>query len=112
HGRERTAMEGALEGYDLVGSVAMQGAVLAGEFDRTLVGLGPTICEEYLVKPAKVGQLGRKLNGNVIIVSWARCDQLPRLPSDGVSDGSRRMAEAVDRPALHEVQISFAIVVP
>jgi len=83
--------------------MAIEGAVLAGELDCTLVGFGPAVSEEDLVEPAQFGELGRKRNGNVVVVSRTRRDQLARLPANRVGDGRGRMAEAVDRPALHEV---------
>src|SRR5262249_28253934 len=100
------------EGDDLEGTLAFEGAVLAGELDCTLVGLGSAVCEEDLVEPAQFGQLGRKFNGNVIVVSRARRDQLARLMAYRLGDRRRRMAEAVDRPALHEIKIPSAVVVP
>src|SRR5215831_6568144 len=90
----------------------MQSAVLTGELDRTLVGLGPAVGEKDLVEPAQLGQFRRKLDGNVVVISRTRCDEFTRLPAYRVDHNRRRMAEAVDRPALHEVEISFTIVVP
>jgi len=93
-------------------SVAMQGSVFAGELDCAFVGLGPAIGEEHLVEPAQIDQLVGKLDGNVVVVSRARGDQLVRLPADRVDDSGWRMAEAVDCPALYEIEIALAIVVP
>src|SRR5262249_48161014 len=100
------------EGDDFVSAVAMQSAVFTCELDPTLVGLGSAVREKDLIQPAQLGQFRRKLNGNVVVVGRTRCDQLARLSAYRLDDSRRRMAEAVDRPALHKVEISFPIVVP
>ena len=112
HGRERPAMKAALEGDDLIGAILVQRAVFAREFYGAFVGFGAGIGKEHLVETRMIHERFCELQADRVVVSGARRQQQFGLRGKGFGHGRRRVAEAVHRPALDEVEIALAGVVP
>ncbi len=112
HGRQRPAVEAALEGDDLVGAVLVQGAVFAREFDRAFVGFRARIGEEHLIEAAVIGQRLCELEAGAVVKSRTRRQQQFCLCRQRFGDLGRGVAKAIDRPTLDEVEIALAAVVP
>ena len=112
HGRERAAVEAADEGDDLVGAALVQRAEFARELDCALIGFGAGIGKEHLVEAAVGDQRVCQLQAGPVEERRARRQQQLCLRGKRVGDDGRRVAEAIDRPALHEIEIALAAVVP
>ena len=79
HGGERAAVEGVVEGDDLVGPVTMPRAPFARELDRALVRLGAAVAEEHLVEAAVRGEQPRQARRGRVEKRRAAVDQALRL---------------------------------
>ena len=112
HGRERAAVKTALEGDDFVRAAFMQRAVFAREFYGAFVGFSAGIGEKHPVEATIVDQRFRQLQADRVVVSGAWRQQQLCLRGESVGHGRRRMAEAIHRPALDEIEIAFAGIVP
>jgi len=105
-------VKAAFEGDDLERTVLVQGAVFACELDRALIGFGAGIGEEHLIEATSVDERFRQHQARGIVIRGACGDQRLRLRRDRVRHARRRMAEAVHRPSLDEVEIAFARIIP
>ena len=109
-GRERAAVEGALEGDDAEAlGRAIHIVIAARRLDRAFHRLGAGIGEEYAVGEARRDELLRRaaLAGNLEDVG-----DVPELLGLRLQRGDQvrmRMAEHVDRDAAHEVEIAPAV---
>ena len=112
HGRERAAVEAADEGDDLMRAALVQRAEFARELDRALIGFGAGIGEEHLVEAAVGDQRLGELQAGPVEEGGARRQQQFCLRGQRVGNDRGRMAEAIDGPALHEIEIALAAVVP
>ena len=90
----------------------MQRAVFARELDRALIGFRARIGEEHLVEAAAIDQRLRQLQAGPVVERRARRQQQFCLRRQRFGDDRRRMAEAIDRPALDEIEIALAAVIP
>jgi hypothetical protein len=70
------------------------------------------LVNKRLVERAVRHQRLRERDTRGVMVSGARCYQQVGLLGEGIGDDPRRMAEAIDRPALDEIKIALAGVVP
>src|SRR5437762_12753902 len=111
HGGERAAVKSAFEGDDFESAVLVFCAVFPRELDGALVGLRAGIGEEDLIEAAVLDQRFRKLQARTVVEGGTRRQQQPGLRGERFRNGRRRMAERVDGPALHEVEIALAGVV-
>src|SRR5690242_18587885 len=105
-------MEAALEGDDLERSVLMQGAIFARELDRAFIGFSAGTGEEHLVKAALIDKRLRELEASGVVVRGARRNQEFCLRRKGLRQAGRRVTETVHRPALDEIEIALARIVP
>ena len=112
HGRQRAAVKAAVEGDDLVGAVSVQGAVFARELDGAFVGLRARIGEEHLVEAAVIDQRFCQCEAGAVVERRARGEQQFGLGCERIGNGRRRVAEAIDRPALDEIEVALAAVIP
>src|SRR5450631_751059 len=105
-------MKCALDGDDFASAVLVQGAVSAREFYRAFVGFRAGIGKEHLVEAAASDQRLGELEAGGVVKRRARRQQPFCLFGERLGDFRRRMAEAIDRPPLDEVEIALAAVVP
>ncbi len=105
-------MEAVIHGDDLEGAGALPGAPLARQLDRTLVGLGAAVAEEDLVEARVLDEAAGQAGHLRVVVGGAAVDQPPGLERHRLRDDRGGVAEAVDGPALHEVEIGLAVLVP
>jgi hypothetical protein len=112
HGRERAAVEAASEGDDLMRAAFVQRTEFARELDRALIGLGARVRKEHLVEAAVGDQRVGQFQAGLVEERGARRQQQLCLRRNRVGNDGRRMAEAIDGPALHEIEIALAAVVP
>ncbi len=111
HGGQRAAVKAIVEGDDLVGAALVPLAPFACQLDGALIGLGAAAGEEHPVKAGVRHQPLRQSRRGHVEKGRARVDQLCRLFGQGLLDLRRAMAEAIHRPALHEIQIALAAMV-
>src|SRR5262245_12022415 len=90
----------------------MANAPLARQLDRALVRLRTAITEEHLVEPGCLGEQGREAAHGLVVVRGAAVDQALALGGERVQNDARRVAQTVDGPALDEVEIALAVVIP
>ena len=86
--------------------VAVQRAPFPGELDRALIRLRPAIGQEDVIQPAMRRDQVRQPDHLVVVEGRAAIDQLARLGRQRVQDRPRRVAKAVHRPALDEVEVA------
>jgi hypothetical protein len=72
----------------------------------------PEIGEEHLVEAALFDEGLRQLQAGAVVEGGARRQQKPGLRRQRIGDDDRRVTEAVDGPALHEVEVTLAGIVP
>ena len=111
HRGKRAAVEAVIHGDDLIGAVAMFRAPLARQLDGALVGLGAAVGKEHLMQPAMPRQQIRQPDHLIVVEGGAAVDQSLRLARQRLDDRSRRVAQAVHRPALDEIEIAAAFAV-
>ncbi|CAM2158588.1 conserved hypothetical protein [Paraburkholderia tropica] len=111
HRRDRAAVEAVVERDDLERAVAMLFAPLARELDRAFVGFGAAVGEEHLVEAAMLGEQARETRHRLVVEGRRRIDEQARLLVHRFDHAVVAVAEAVDRPALNEVEIALAFVV-
>jgi hypothetical protein len=104
-------VEAVVEGDDLVGAALVHLAPLAGELDGPLVGLGAGVGKEHPVEHRVGGEDASQLDHRAIVEGRAGVEQGAGLGHQGVADLGRAVPQAIDRPALDEVQVGLAIVV-
>jgi len=90
----------------------MQRAIFARELDRAFVGFATRIGKEHLVEAALLDQRVGELQAGIVVIGRARGDQKLGLRGQRVGHDIRRVAEAIHRPALDEIEIALAGVVP
>jgi hypothetical protein len=105
-------VKAAFEGDDFERTVLVLRAVFPRQLDRAFIGFGARIGEEYLVEAGVGDERVGKLQAGPVVESRARGQQQLGLRRERIGHDSRRMAEAVNRPALHEIEIALAAVVP
>src|ERR1700692_3933905 len=105
-------MKTAFKGDDFVRAVSMHDVVFAGEFYCALVGFGARIGKEHLVEAAVIDQSFCQFEAWAIVEGRAWRQQQLCLRGKRLCDDGRRVAEAIDRPALHEVEIALAAIIP
>ena len=105
-------MKAAFEGDDFERAILVLRTVFPRELDGAFVGLRAGIGEEYPIEAAVLDQRLRKLQAGAVVEGGAWRQQQFGLRGKRFSNGRRRMAERVDGPALHEVEIALARVVP
>ena len=112
HRSLRPPVERVQGGNDLVGPVAVQLAVAAGQLHRALHGFGPAVAEEHQVKAAILYQcFGQpELGDGVELVG--RLDQGPGLFGNSLGNHRVAVAQLVYRPAGDEVEVLLAVGVP
>jgi len=76
-----------------------------GELDGTLVGLRPGVAEEDGIEPARAGEKARQPGHRLVVVGGAAIDQSLGLRLEGLEHDGMAVAEAVDGPALDEIQV-------
>ena len=111
HRGKRAAVEAVIHGDDLIGAVAMFRAPFARQLDGALVGLGAAVGEEHLMQPAMPRQQIGQPDHLIVVEGGAAVDQSLGLARQRLEDRPRRMAEAVHRPALDEIEIAAAFAV-
>ena len=111
HRGQRTAVERLREGDDLVRATAMPLTPAPRQLDRTLVGLGAAGGQEHPRQARQVRQPRGQRDRLVVEHARAGVDQPLRLPRQRLHDLRRAMAEHVDRPALDEIEVTFASVI-
>ncbi len=105
-------MEGILQRDDLVGPALVFVAPFARKLDRTFIGFGAAIGEEHFLETAVPDDLLREAHGRLVVESRARRDQLAGLLHQRIRYDSRAVAQAIHRPALHEIEVALAFVIP
>ena len=105
-------MERVFGDDDLVGTVALHLAPLAGELDQPLDGLGAAVAEERLVHTAALAEQFRQLELRHGVVQVGDRDELLRLPRQRLNDDGVSVAEAGDGDAADEVEVLLAVAVP
>src|SRR5579859_7768851 len=105
-------MKGILQGNDLVGAAFVAGAPFAGKLDRAFIGLAPAVGEKHFLEAAVLDDALGEAYRRLVVESRAGRDQLARLVQQGLRYERRAMAQAIDCPALHEVEIALAFVIP
>src|SRR3546814_8519861 len=91
---------------DLVGAVATHLAPFARQLDGAFVGFGTAIGKEDAIEARCTGQAFGQLHRGLVVKSRRRIDQQGGLLIDGLDHVCRAMPQAVNRPALHEIQRS------
>jgi hypothetical protein len=102
-------VKAAVRGDDLVRAVSMEGAPLAGQLDRALVGLRAAVAKEHVLESARPGDQRGQVRHALVVEGGTAVDQAGRLRPDGVHHDRVAVAQAVDGPALHEVQVRPAL---
>ena len=105
-------MEAALEGDDPVRVALVQGAIFTCELDRALIGFRAGIGEEHLIEATLVDQRLCQLEAGGIVKGRTWGQQQLCLRRERFGNFGRRMAEAIDCPALNEIEIALAGVIP
>ena len=105
-------MKGAFERDDLVSAVAVQGAVFPGELDRALIGFCAGIGEEHLVEATIIDQGLCQLEARCVVKGGTWGQQQLCLRRERFGDFRRRVAQAIDRPTLNEIEIALAGFIP
>ena len=111
HRCERASMKAVHERDDLEGAVAMHLTPLARQLDRAFVGLGAARAKEHPFEPGKLCEPGGKFQRGCIEVRRAGADEPLRLARKRFLNLWRRVPQRVDRPALHEVEVTLAAMV-
>ena len=101
-------MKAVVEGDDLVRAVLVATAPLARQLDGTLVGLRPRVSEEGPPEVGVLGEQARQLQRRLVVEGGTRRDERPGLRGERVHHRGRTMAQAIDRPALDEVEVALA----
>src|SRR5262249_41106541 len=112
HRGERAPVKSTVHGDDLRSAGAMASAPLARQLDRALVRLRAAIAEKHLVEPRRLGEQGREAPHGPVVIRGTAVDQPLALRHERVQHDARAMAETVDGPALDEVEIALAILIP
>ena len=107
-----SAVKTSLERDDLVSAIAMQGAVFPRKLDRALVGFRARIGEEHLIEAAVIDQGLCQLEARRVVKGRTWRQQQLCLRRKRFDDDRRRMAQAIDRPALNEIEIALAGFIP
>src|SRR4051812_25942652 len=105
-------MKPAFKGDDLVRAIPMPCAKLARELDRALIRFRTRIGEEHLIEATLIYQRLCQLQARRVEKGRARRKQQFRLFGQRFSDDRWGVPEAIDRPALHEIEVALAGVVP
>jgi hypothetical protein len=105
-------VEATLERDDLVSTIAVQGAEFASELDRALIGFRARIGEEDLIEAAVIDQGLCQLEARRVVKRRTWRQQQLCLRGEGFGDFRWRVAQAIDRPALNEIEIALAGVIP
>jgi hypothetical protein len=101
-------VEAVVEGDDLMGAALEAAAPLAGQLDGALVRLRPRVREEGALEIGVLGEEARQLQRRLVEEGGAGVDEGPRLRGEGVHHRGRTVPEAIDGPALDEVEIALA----
>ena len=112
HGGQGAAVEGVLEGDDFKGAAPVHLAELARQLDGTFIGLRATAGEEDPVQAAQRRQARGQFRRAVVEQARAGLQQALALGGQCGADLRRRVAQGVDGPALHQVQVAAALAVP
>jgi len=108
HGGQGAAVKGIFEGNDLERALAMLAAPFAGQLDGPFVGLGSGIGEKDPVENRATDEALGQFHGRRIVEGGAGIDEPGGLVGQGACDGRVAVAQAVDRPALDEIEVAFA----
>jgi hypothetical protein len=113
-GGQRAAVEAPQRAHH---DVPAAPAVLAGQLQRALHGLGAGIGEEHLAElPGDLGEeavdLHRRSRGDRVGEQVAHVEQLLGLGADRLGDRGVRVTEADHGQATEEVEVALALAVP
>lgn len=111
HRRERAAVEAVVERDDLVRAVPELAPPFARELDRTFIRFRAAVREEHLVEHAVLREEAGELRHRLVVERGRRVQQLLGLRLQRLDEAFVAVAEAVDRPALDEIQVALAGVV-
>ena len=112
HGGDGTAMEAVDRGDDLEGAAFVLPAPLARQLDRAFVGFGAAVGEEHAMEAGMCGQQVGQPDRGFVVERRAGRDQFRCLGHQCLDDALGRVPERIDRPALHEIEVLLAVVVP
>src|SRR5690606_38353859 len=86
-------------------------APLARQLDGAFVGFGAAVGKEDAIKARSARQALGQIHRWLVVEGGRGVDQLFGLCTQGANDLGGAVAQAIDRPALYEIQISLAIMI-
>jgi hypothetical protein len=109
HGGQRAPVERVGGGHDLPGAAARQLPPLARQLDGALVGFRAGAAQEHAPEPALVRERAAEPHLRGVEEARAPVHQPAGLLRERARHLGGRVAQRVDRPALHEVEVALAV---